>query len=422
VSITLTLTTTFSNSAIQTITTIVQTAYSATLTTSASASAAVAKFMPSATAIAKAEASPAPSSGLSPAAFGGIITAAAVVVTVVAVATWLILRHLNKVVRVAEAAKSGSRSNKKSSSRPHGHRPTPSDISGIDALSVDPLMMSESGDTLTPRSIGVPRPSAVHSSQSDLDPAISPPIPASYRSPDAYNGGYQQVPMSESHYSDNLGHHRHSSVDLQTYSRSPERGFQPGYFDLDPALRDQNLWFGRQSRRPSTHARQWSDTSDVSQLSGTSVPVELDAVDAGIDGNQLSGLQRVIRAAGMTRIGNRRHSAEKRRKGSTSGGTGPARRDLGAAPGMKQRLDNVVESDSPIHAKGKGTGALGSERDKDGIGDGRSKHTGHKYTQSATDLGITMDIAAPASEAERHELEKRERQKVVGNLYDFRGR
>ena len=391
VSLTLTLTTIISNSITSTITTVVQTAYTEGIATSAATSPAITKFTPSVTAVAKVDATSSSSpGGLTQAQLGGIIGAAAAVVIVVGLATFLILRRLNAVERdhkAAAAKYSGSGSNKKPSSRP---RLSPS---AYENISIDPLMMSEDGDDTTPGSFGVHRPSAVFSHRSGYDSAGSPPIPAPYGSPHTYDGGYQPVPISGSPYYDSSSHHRSRSDESQGGSQSARGPSQVGCFDIDPALRDQNLRHGH-NPRPSlqSHSRQ---TSDVSQQSEGSEPVELDGTRHL---ERRNSLQRAF-GAGVSRIGIRRHSAE---KSSRSNSSGNIRRDLGAAPGMSQRLENVQES--PIDNKGKGKGL--PERSVKGP------------DASTTDQDPNMTI--PTTLKSGNDTERQEQQKVLGYLDDLR--
>jgi hypothetical protein len=253
-------------------------------------------------------------------------------------------------------------------------------------------MMSESGDNTTPGSGGVHRPSAVFSQRSGYDSAGSPPIPAPYGSPHGYNGGYQPVPISESPYYDNSGHYRSRSDESQGDSRSARRPSQTGYFDIDPALRDQNLRHGHDPR-PSlqSHSRH---TSDVSQQSEGSGLVELDGTRYV---ERRNSLQRAF-GAGVSRIGVRRHSTEK----STSNSNSNIRRDLGAAPGMSQRLENVQES--PIDNKDKGKWLPESSA--------KGPHA------NTTDQ--VPNITIPTISTASNDMERRERQKVLGNLDDIR--
>lgn len=413
--VTITYTTTISNSITQTITTVIQTAYSESSvqaqTTLAAALSTFTQSTPSATVVAKVQPSSDASSGLTQAELGGIIGAAVLVVLVVCIATFLIIRRLNKVARVAKAAasrksgKSGlSGSNTKSSSRPHPHGPTPSGgYSGIDAMSIDPLMMSDSDTTVAHSSVGLPRPSAVYSARSDLEPGVSPPIPAPYGSPQAYSGGYQQVPMFDPNYSDGSGHRRNQSSESADHSRSPRSGNATGYFDIDPTLRDQNLRHGHVPSRPSvqSHGRQWSDSSDVSQQSGSTDIIEL---DAGPDGDRRSSLQRAMQGVGFSRVSGHRVSSDGRRRSSSGGGIN--RREVGAAPGMSQRLENVQEAE--MDALGKsvaGPSVTGTEVP-------RAPRT--TYQSQFHEMGISA--IGPSGP----ELERLEQQKVKGNIRDIR--
>jgi hypothetical protein len=416
VPVTITYTTTISNSITQTITTVVQTAYTESLAqalaTTAAALSTITQFTPSATAVAKAQASSDSSSGLTQAELGGIIGAAVLVVLVVCVATFLIIRRLNAVARVAKAAasrKSGlSGSNTKSSNGPRPHGPTPSGgysgLENIEAMSIDPLMMSDSDTNAAHSSVGLPRPSAVYSTGSDLEPGGSPPIPAPYGSPQAYIGGYQQVPMYDPNYSDGSGHNRSQSSESAGRSRSPRSGNISGYFDIDPALRDQNLRHGHVPSRPSmqSHGRQWSDASDVSQQSGGSDIIEL---DAGIDGDRRSSLQRAMQGVGFSRVSGRRVSVDGRRRSSSGGAI--TRRDVGAAPGMSQRLENVQEAELDVRERSvAGPSATATEVS-------RAPRT--TYQSQFHEMGIS------ATGPSAPELERLEQQKVMGNLGDIRG-
>ena len=425
--VTVTYTTTISNSIAQTITSVYLTAYSVSVAQvvaiSAAASSTVTKFTPSATAVAKAVASDS-SSGLTQAELGGIIGAAGLVVLVVCVATFLIIRRLDAVARIAKAAasrKSGSGSNTKTSSRPRPHGPTPSGgysgIENIEAMSIDPLeMLSDSDTNAAHSSGGLSRPSAVYGTRNDLEPGGSPPIPAPYASPQAYIGGYQQVPMSEPHYSNSSGHNRSQSAESPGHSRSPRSGNGNGYFDIDPALRDQNLRHGHVPSRPGpgvlSHGRQWSDASDVSQQSGGSDIIEL---DAGPDGDRRSSLQRAMQGVGFSRISGHRVSVDGRRRSSSSsgggGGGGIPRRDLGAAPGMSQRLENVEEAELDAREKSPGGAII-----RHGDGSAESSCLRTTYQSQFHEMGISaMGPSGP-------ELERLEGQKVMGNWGDIRGR
>jgi hypothetical protein len=416
VPVTITYTTTLSNSITQTITTVIQTAYSESSvqaqSTLAVALSTVTQFTPSATVIAQVQPSSDSSNGLTQAELGGIIGAAVLVVLVVCIATFLIIRRLNAVARVAKAAasrksgKSGfSGSNTKSSNQPHG--PTASGgysgIENIEAMSIDPLMMSDSDTTAAHSSVGLPRPSAVHSSRSDLETGGSPPIPAPYGSPQAYIGGYQQVPMSDPNYSDATGHHRSQSSESGGRSYSPRSGIVDGYFDINPALRDQNLRHGRASSRPSiqSHGRQWSDASDVSQQSGSDI-IEL---DAGPDGDRRSSLQRAMQGVGFSRVSGRRVSVDGRRRSSSGGAI--ARRDVGAAPGMSARLENVQEAEVDAREKSVPGASVNATEVQ------RAPKT--TYRSQFHEMGIS------ASGPSEPELERLEQQKVMGNFSDIRG-
>jgi hypothetical protein len=265
-------------------------------------------------------------------------------------------------------------------------------------------MLSDSDTNAAHSSVGLPRPSAVYSSRSDLEPGGSPPIPAPYVSPQAYIGGYQQVPMSDPHYSDSSSHHRSQSAESPGRSRSPRSGNSNGYFDIDPALRDQNLRHGHTPSRPSvqSHGRQWSDASDVSQQSGGSDIIEL---DAGPDGDRRSSLQRAMQGVGFSRISGHRVSVDGRRRSSSGGGI--HRRDVGAAPGMSQRLENVQEAELDVREKS----AAGPSATVVEVPRAAPRTT---YQSQFHEMGISA--IGPSGP----ELERLEQQKVIGNLGDLR--
>jgi hypothetical protein len=226
---------------------------------------------------------------------------------------------------------------------------------------------------------------------------VSPPVPLPYGSPPGWSGGYQQVPMSEPQYSDVPGHYRYPSQELE----SPDRPYSPpgpassGYFD--PALRDQNLRFGRQARPSVTaHGRQWSDASDISHQSGSSGIVEL---DASPDGNRKNSLQREIQGVGFSRVAPGRRSTEHGRR-SSSGGAVPW--GMAAAPGMSARLENVVESEHDPKDKDIGVSGAG------------------KIIPEATTTEQGYDMGNTGKQLSEEELERLEQQKVIGNLGDLR--
>lgn len=172
--------------------------------------------------------------GLSTAQLAGIVTGAVAFLILVIVAAFIVIRHLNKVV----AAVGDSKQSSSSATRPPMKQFKPTD-SEIDALSVDPLMM-----TPQPRN---PR----------KDPT-SDVVSSTDETPSSFAGAYQPVSAVNS---------RHASWD--------DNGHIGSYFD---AISGRNRRFSMQSGgAPSSqnrvsadsqgtymHVRHWSDASDGS--------------------------------------------------------------------------------------------------------------------------------------------------------------
>jgi hypothetical protein len=365
VNITLTTTSIDANSNTITIVTTIQTAYSdpaLAQTLAAPASTPLAQITPTPTAVPKVDPTSSPTTGLTQAQLDGIIAAAVVLSIVVIIATFLIIRRLNTVAKEHKAtAKSGSGSRTRSSSRPHQPRLPPSSAVDYDNMSIDPLMVADSSSNASV-SVGVPRPSAVHSIRSELDHTSSPPIPAPYTSLHGYSGdGYQQVPTNEGHYYDSVGHYRNYSGDSAEHPVSPPISSTPAsYFDPYASVsRDPTIRFGPALARPnrSVHGRQRSDSSDASQQSGSTDVAEL---DAGVDGDRRKNLPNVMKGTGLSRTGHkRRHSEEGRRKRSGSSSAASARLETGTATGMGQLLENVPESEMDTRQKPEGSRSRG---------------------------------------------------------------
>lgn len=184
--------------------------------------------------------------GLTQAQLGGIVAGAVVFLILILVAAFFIIRRLNTAVAVLSNS-DGSKQSDALKSRPVMRQVRPTD-SEIDALSVDPLMMS-------------PQPSYVrHDStdphtqfgQSSPDPSSTNPTPSSFA------GGYQQVTPGNSS--------RHTSIDAA--------GNVVSYFD--PALNRNgrnsqgsgttvpNYRVSADSQQTATyqHLRSWSNGSD----------------------------------------------------------------------------------------------------------------------------------------------------------------
>jgi hypothetical protein len=239
----------------------------------------IAQVTPSASAIPKSAATGGSSGGLTTAELGGIIGGAIFILLALLVATFLILRRLNKAIKVTELANSGTSSSGHRSGR-SGQRPL-----DVDALSVDPLMMSpsEAGGSIRRPSQFANSTTQIHEMETNSPPVFNSPF--SPRTPPYthYPKGYKPVSTtSESRYSSST---RHDSVELPT----PPSHHNPnaGYFDIPPhSARNRGSADSTPSamtRRPS-HSRHWSNASDqsqVSQASNSSNPAEL---DAGRDG------------------------------------------------------------------------------------------------------------------------------------------
>jgi hypothetical protein len=354
--------TTDSNLNVKTITKIVETAYVAstvpTILTTAITPFETTRFTDVPTAVAKvaatSSATPA-QGGLTTAQLGGVIGATVAILIAIIAASFFIIRRLNAVHKQAkalEAAGSGGSRSKTRSSGPrgggsgsHSRYPIQSPMD-FDNMSIDPLLMSPSVAG-TPQ---LPRPSPVYS-QSDIDGQLSPPIPAPYGS---HPHGYQPVPTADTQYFDTQGH-SHSRQNSNESANQWNGGYPWGGQFQD--MRDQNLRFGH-NRRPSiqsSHGRQWSDASDVSQLSGVSTPVELEGASRERAGSSSSIVAATLgRAKAGTGHGYRRRSSDlvshHRRRSSGNGhplgfGHELPTTQRGSGERKNGKLENVLETE-----------------------------------------------------------------------------
>ncbi|KAL5352713.1 hypothetical protein ACLOAV_002661 [Pseudogymnoascus australis] len=285
VNVTISTTTTDSKGRLTTINTVISTAYvpstQPTLGPSPVATAAVSRFTPTTIPVAKVASTPGSSSGLSKGALAGIVVGVVVILVAIVGTGWCILRRINAVAKQSEGRHtSGSGSNRTPMTKNRNGGPNGGPSSGptnvdFDNMSIDPLMMSSSG-TATPH---LSRPTPTHNSSYDTQvtqpiqsPALSPPIPSPYgTSPPGNTGGYQAVPSADAQYFDTRHHSGQGSPSVVSpYSPGYPTSASWGEPVVDPAVRDQNLRFGRVSA-PSSN-KHWSQMSDVSALSAGSGP------------------------------------------------------------------------------------------------------------------------------------------------------
>ncbi|KAH7419521.1 hypothetical protein BKA64DRAFT_19604 [Cadophora sp. MPI-SDFR-AT-0126] len=276
------------------------------------------KYIPSETASEKVKAAGTKDSGLTTTQIAGIIGGAVAILLIILLAAFFIIKRLNRAIRLSEA-----NTHTQSSSSGHRSRRSIPRNQDIDAMSVDPLMMTASqasGSIRRPYHSRNPS-STTYAHELDVDantPRSTPSFtsPFSPRSPPHthYQKGYNTVSSSESQYSSSSGGYRNPSLES-----TPPMHHNPnaGYFDLPLQTQIQYEHRNSQSsqispqtqtgRRPSQHGRNWSDASDISQISQTS-SAALAELDAGRDGDRRSSFTRALQGLGMGRMVSRRRS------------------------------------------------------------------------------------------------------------------
>lgn len=301
-------------------------------TETADSNGIVGKFTPSPTASEKIKASGSEDTGLTTPEIGGIIGGAVAILLVVFLAAYFIIKRLNRAIRISEA-----NSRTRSSSSGQRTRRSMARNQDIDAMSVDPLMMTASetsGTIRRPHGSANPTSSTTyHEVEANSPPSFTSPF--SPRSPPytlyQYQKGYNPISGSESQYSSassGIGGYRNPAGSVES---TPPMHHNPnaGYFDLplhtQPQTQNREHRTSQVSqlspqsqaqiqtgfpRRPSQHGRHWSDASDISQVSQTSLESAAE-LDAGRDGRRrssgLSGNLNFARAA-LGRMVSRRRS------------------------------------------------------------------------------------------------------------------
>ncbi|PVH80002.1 hypothetical protein DL98DRAFT_460232 [Cadophora sp. DSE1049] len=276
------------------------------------------KYIPSETASKKVKAAGTKDSSLTTTQIGGIIGGAVAILLIILLASFLIIKRLNRAIRLSEA-----NTHTHSSSSGHRSRRSIPRNQDIDAMSVDPLMMTASqASSSIRRPYHSRNPSSTtyaHELEVDANTPRSTPTftsPFSPRSPPHthYQKGYNPVSSSESQYSSSSGGFRNPSLES-----TPPMHHNPntGYFDLPLQTQIQHEHRNSQTsqispqtqtgRRPSQHGRNWSDASDISQISQTS-SAALAELDAGRDGDRRSSFTRALQGLGMGRMVSRRRS------------------------------------------------------------------------------------------------------------------
>jgi hypothetical protein len=263
------------------------------------------KIASSAVAIAKVTASstPSTSSSLTKSQIGGIIGGSVAFLIIILVVATLILRRLNKVVKVATTnSKTSSSVPRDGPSRQRGQLQMAT--RDIDAMSIDPLMQHPAGSDAAssfrgPSLRSTPSPWGFAQGAIEVE-ANSPPMfgNSSFTpqtpGPSHYPRGYAPVSASEGGSAN-----RQNSFDTTPPSSiTPNRG----YFDLPiQSNRDSQV----SARRPSRHGRNYSASSDQSGVSQISDPAEL----PGEENSRRSSLSRALYGLGMGRmISGRRRS------------------------------------------------------------------------------------------------------------------
>ncbi|WYZ37097.1 hypothetical protein EsH8_II_000603 [Colletotrichum jinshuiense] len=192
--------------------------------------------------------------GLTTGQIAGIVAGGVGLLVIVLVAAWIIIRHLNKVVKAVETSNKGTSTGTKSRPSMYEFKPTPSEV---DDMSVDPLMIS-------------PRPSH-NRHDSDTTADFTPP----YRGTPGSVGDYQPVPTGS-------GSDRHHSYDS---------GYTGGYFDVEPdgarrGSQGSSAWIGlhrgsTDSQGTYAHLRHWSNASEASSDHGSvGMPTPLQELDS----------------------------------------------------------------------------------------------------------------------------------------------
>ncbi|TDZ31694.1 hypothetical protein C8035_v001418 [Colletotrichum spinosum] len=239
----------------------------------------------------------------------GIVAGGVGLLIIVLVAAWIIIRHLDKVVKAVETSNRGTSTGTKSRPSMYQFKPTPSEV---DEMDVDPLMKS-------PRPSHRRNDSDVTANTNFGSPCFTPP----YRGTPTSVGDYQAVPQG-------TGSDRHASYD-SAYSGS--------YFDTaaDRSQRTSqgsSAWFG--VHRPSTdsqgtyaHLRHWSNASEASsegmqELDSTPYVPELAATPVSEKGRRRS-------SSGLSEMS--RPPAVHQRRRSSDGGNGRGRSDSSTPTG-----------------------------------------------------------------------------------------
>ncbi|KAF9874568.1 hypothetical protein CkaCkLH20_08131 [Colletotrichum karsti] len=271
--------------------------------------------------------------GLTTGQIAGIVAGGVGLLIIVLAATWIIIRHLNKVVQAVETSNRGTSTGTKSRPSMYQFKPTPSEV---DDMSVDPLMMS-------------PRPShRRHDSDTTANtmgfgsPDFTPP----YRGTPSTIGDYQAVPQD-----------RHASYDSS---------YGGGYFDVVPdrsqrVSQGSSAWIGvhRQStdsQGPYAHLRHYSNASEASsdgmqELDSTPYVPELAATPVP-EGRRRSGSN----LSGMSRP----PAVHQRRRSSEGGGGGRSRSDSAAAGGGLGVVSEDTEVIGHYGPSNRGTGQTGT--------------------------------------------------------------
>ncbi|TVY17896.1 hypothetical protein LARI1_G004187 [Lachnellula arida] len=299
------------------------------------------------TAIAKTDATGTSSSnGLSKAAIGGIIGGAVAFLVIILAVAFFILRRLNTAIK---AASNGSRTRTSSSvprsalSRPRNPRETPD----IDAMSVDPLIMTGS-------EVGSVRHQSYQSESTIHEIDASPPVfssPFSPRSPPHthYPRGYNAVAPSESAHSNVSSNNRGPSVE----STPPMAQTNRDYFSIP--FRSERSSQGSLGRRPSTHGRNRSNASEASEVSAASSGlIELD----GEQPSRTSSIQGALQRFGIGRFGSRKKSITSNTPVLTGGPTSNKPSwNSPMSPGLGH-IPEAGESRHQVNTAGLGMGGL----------------------------------------------------------------